>query len=86
MSVIAIDINNFCLGYELYHYNDGTVEKIHCNTFEDIASFVPEYCYNHNVKKVMIQGNPVEGHELATMIYRNKSANYAENELEIEVI
>ena len=67
MSVIAIDINNFCLGYELYHYNDGAVEKIHCNSFIDIAEFIPEFCANHKVSKVMIQGNPAKGHELLIM-------------------
>ena len=86
MSVIAIDVNNFALGYTVYHYQDSTAQQFMCPTFEDIAEFVPEYCFNNNISKVLINGAPEFAHELATMIYRNNFANYAERNLEIEVI
>lgn len=86
MSVIAIDLNTFEAGYTVYHWIEDRATGYHCPSKEDIANFVPEFCFNHKITKVMINGIPEEAHELAMQIYHTNSMSYSENNLEIEVI
>lgn len=86
MSVIVIDLNAFSLGYDVYYYKNDKADKYHCSSLDDIATFVPEFCFSHNIPKVLISGIPEMAHELATKIYRVNTAEYANKSLEIEVI
>ena len=82
MSVIIVDLNTFECGYTVYHNE----ERYKCGSLEDIANFVPDFCFNHNIEKVLISGLPEQANKVATKIYRSNAMKYSENNLEIEVI
>lgn len=82
MSVIIVDISSFEYGCTVYHEKD----KYNCSSVESAIDFVPDFCFTHNISKVLISGLPEQAHEVATKIYRANTMKYSENNLEIEVI